>query len=458
MARRRPAPSRPTQPSPNERPRAALLWLGGLLPALALLPPARAFAMPYEDLRWPALTAGLIVALALLLAGTRAEPGPIRRLHRFDPLALGAALIGGGLLLSALASPAPLLGLRTGLREIFFVGFALCLALRPARGIELAWVVAALLAATAFEGLLALAQGLLPSPGMPGGRALMHGTFEQSEVLSSFLGAGAAAAGVVALTGGAGRGWRLAGGLVLAAAATAIFIAGGRGGALAGAAALAAGLLVRRSSGRPSPTTQARWMMAAAAMGVALLAGLLWLALPGTSARQGTLPARLAQMFDPESLSIRHRIGLTRITGEMILDAPLTGAGPGRFAAAFGDMQARLAEHEDEGAIRAFNELTSHLTPMEAHSDPLQWWAEYGAAPFLGLLLMALAALWAPMPRLRAGPPWLAALWAALLALALGMWVSYPLREPVRALLLWMLVGLLAGCGAREEKKPAADQ
>ena len=463
-------------------PRPAFLVLGLLILGLPLTPAWGGVIRPWEDLRWPVLTAGALVVLGLLLAeALREGQGGVDRVDRVDrvdkgrsarstlstpstlPTAfiIGALLIGGGLVVSALASPAPWLGLRTGLREIFLVGFAVCLSRRPAGAADLGWVVLCLVAALGIQAAMALWQGFgapLLSGGETMGRRLMYGGFEQSEILSSFLGAGAAAAGLVLVGSRRGdsevRAGRAVAWVALPLALAALFFAGGRGGTIGFVVALGMGLTALRRRGRSGQDGQGgrdrrarRVYIPLAVAGLLVLLGGIWLALPGGAARRGALPARLAETFDPYSLSVRHRIGLMTVTGRMILDAPLTGAGPGRFGAAFGDMQERLAESEAGVGFWTFNEIMSRLAPTEAHCDPLQWWAEYGSAPFFGLLLILMAALAGPWRALGEGPPWRLALWGALAALAVGMWVGYPLREPVRALLFWTLAGLLAGRG-----------
>ena len=78
---------------------------------------------------------------------------------------------------------------------------------------------------------------------------------------------------------------------------------------------------------------------------------------------------------------------------ERILDRPLLGAGPGCYGAAFGATQARMAQDEPGVGAWAVSLMLPRSYVGEAHCDPLQWWAEYGLTPTLGLSLMIAAAL-----------------------------------------------------------------
>ncbi|MEN6626237.1 MAG: hypothetical protein ABFD69_08440 [Candidatus Sumerlaeia bacterium] len=398
-----------------------LLWLGvGLVPAMGT------FARPYADLRWLFVIAGLLGVVALMANAERKGDA------RFslggllcDPAALGAVLIGAGLVVSSLASPNPMLGLRIAARECFLVGAAWCLSRWSPNRREQVWLVGCLVGAVALQAGL----GLVQAWAGPAARSAIHGTMEQSEALADFVGCGAAAAAIAALGSSRNRIAFWACLVVAVVGAAVIFVSGGRGGALAGGAALAVALVARRGS------FKAAWLAWGA--GILVVFAGLYLALPGH--RAGTLFHRLGEIANPESVPTRHRIGLVTISSHMVLDRPFAGAGPGRFAAAFSAMQGRLAETEKGTGFWSFNEMTSRLTPGEAHCDPLQWWAEYGLLACLGLLLMVTSA--AIGGASGENEPWRAALWTAFIAMAIVMWVSYPLHDPMRALFFWSLLG-----------------
>lgn len=412
-----------------------LLWVG-----IGLAPESRFFAQPMADPRWVIAIAGLVGVIALMAweerGGNGAASGRREIIRGRDTPALGAILIAAGLFISSLASPAPLLGLRIGMRETFLAGTAVCLARRPIRPAEMRWLIGCLLAATGFQCGLGLFQAF---DGGAAGRTQMHGTLAQSEALSDFVGAGAAAAAIVALKT-ASKNMRIFACLVAAVGAGTVFIAGGRGGALAGGAAFALAFIVFPIS--PAHRRQTLKWSAVAAL-IAVLLGAIGFGLLSRGARGSTLPSRLVQMFDPNTVPVRHRIGLTAITGHMIMDRPLVGAGPGRFAAGFSEMQGRLAKNDPGGGYWKFNEMLSEFSPNEAHCDPLQWWAEYGLLPVLGLFLLIMGALFkgAALAR-RETDPWRAGMWAAVAAWSLVMWVSYPLHDPLSALFFWSMIGI----------------
>jgi O-antigen ligase len=191
-------------------------------------------------------------------------------------------------------------------------------------------------------------------------------------------------------------------------------------------------------------------------LAAALILGALWL-VQNPSTRRGALPARLAEMTNLYSPSMRHRVGLLAVTGRMIADRPFVGSGPGLYGAAFSRTQARLAQTESGVGFWIFGDLLAGHVVEQAHSDPLQWWAEYGLLPLIGLLLMlgralagSAAILRERQSRPQPGQVWLAGMWAALATLSLNMWVSFPLHTPTRALTFWALLGLVAGASIHD--------
>ena len=421
---------------------------------------------------------GVAVVLAVIARERIKTPPPqdgaIRRWWR-EPLYAGAALVCGGLALSALASPVVGLGLWTAVHEASYVALAIAVASHRPRPLEMRWLAACLLAMTAVESLLALGQHFAPGlvslffyPGYrwPGGRAGVIGTFGNTEYLASWLAMGLAVATVAAVgvkDQAKTKKWMP---LVLAAVAAlafaTIFLSGGRGAFLAAAGGLTscaamAYLHLRGRMHAESPHEAGRAKAIHLRMAVGLAIGMVLLGLLAVDVarrepvdRRSALPARLAELFDPHSASIRQRMGMAAITSRMIGRDPLLGAGPGRYGAAFGEMHARLASSERGIGFWALAELFSGNYVGEAHCDPLQWWAEYGLLPLLGLFLMLARALETGQRAWRAGQAeswWVAGLWAALATLGINMWVSFPLHLPTRALAFWALLGAVAGRG-----------
>lgn len=471
----------PTLAPPPEAVRPAMRLLGlllGLLPYI--IAPTTALVDPLLDLKWPACAAGMLACLVLIFRENRQAASPLPsdsgtpvQFWR-EPFVAGAALIAAGLLLSALCSPVVGLGLETAVRELFFVLFALILAFRPTNHAEVRWILLCLLVSMGLQSLIVLGQffdplsmlAILPfGHTLQGARGFLVGTIGNPEYLASWLAVGLSAGLMLLLRhrdAGPGSQPLKKPVLILSAAASililsAIFVCGGRGAALASAVALGvAGLAwlagawrVASAQVSPGPIAHASarkwpWIMAGLFLILLVLAG-LW-AIEKPQARRGTLPSRLAELTDFQSASMRQRLGLLILTSKIIADHPLVGVGPGRCGWAFGDMQARLAEKEKGIGFLEFNDLLHGTYTDEAHNDPLQWWAEYGLLPFLGLTLMVMRALLAAWPALRCGArrdALGAALWVAVATLALNMWVSFPLHRPVRALTFWALLGLL---------------
>lgn len=423
--------------------------------------------------KWPFASAGILACLLLIAreAKRTRDKSPADQPSPFSFFSLGAGLILGGLALSSLFSPVIGLGLLTGLREATLVLLAVCVAAHRPRQSEAAWVMGCLLTSMGAQAGIALMQCFFPrvlGTVLPigidpeGGRGAILGTIGNPEYLASWLAVGMTSGFVLTLGGKdprrerAGfRGW--APGLVGLLALAAIFLSGGRGAILAAAGALLIYGLVRMPTrGKPQTTERdgrppnrfsplGPVIAAIAVVGTGLFA--VWLALD-PSDRGDTLPHRLAQIANVHSASMRHRLGLLAVTSQMIARDPILGAGPGRYGAAYGEMQAKLAEQEQGVGYWSLAEVLTNNYVSEAHCDPLQWWAEYGLLPLLGLFMMLTHALRRPWKGLRPGggpTVYQPALWVGLLTLGLNMWVSFPLHVPVRAMTFWVLLGLLAG-------------
>ncbi len=473
----------PAADAASVRPSMRLLGVWLALVPYAIWPPG----MIWDSMnvwRWPFATAGFLACL--LFIGREAkrtrdkspadQPAPFS----FSFFSLGAGLILVGLVLSSLFSPVMGLGLLTSLREAALVLLAVCIAAHRPRQSEAAWIMGCLLTSMGAQAGLALMQCFFPrvlGTVLPigidpeGGRGAMLGTIGNPEYLASWLAVGMTSGFVLTLGGKdprreqAGfRGW--APGLVGLLALAAIFLSGGRGAILAAVGALLIYGLVwmpaRRKTqtperaGRPANRSSPLGLLLAAIAVVGAVLVAVWLA-RDPSDRGDALPSRLAQIANVHSASMRHRLGLLAITSQMIVRDPLLGAGPGLYGAAYGEMQARLAEQEQGVGYWSLAEVLTNNYVNEAHCDPLQWWAEYGLLPLLGLFMMLTHALCRPWKGLRSGggpTAYQLAIWVGLLTLGLNMWVSFPLHVPVRAMTFWVLLGLLAGS---EGVRPRSD-
>jgi len=404
----------------------------------------------WNDFKWPAMQAVLLIVSALFLFDLKiSAPQSARAFLRSNAnYVLGIALIIGGLLLSVCVSPVSSLGMRIFLREAPLVIVALLLCVRGVSEKELRIVLFGLLASAFAQALLILSQffGVLAPAGVTG-RAAMVGTFGNPEYAAGWLAPlGAAAfAGAILVRERISSRSRIAFGFVFGAIALAIILGGGRGAALS--AIIASAITFRLLRSNSSRLIRTKSALIAGGLLVLVLIGAF---VPGL--RQA-LPGRLVEMLDPYSVSIRHRIGLMTVTSHMIASDPLFGTGPGLYAAGFDQMRGHMAEESDEVGIWVFNEIMGDQTANEAHSDPLQWWAEYGTLSFIGLLLVissALGRLWGVLKSSNR-PTESALIFAALLTLTIGMFFSFPLHRPDRALLFWILVGLAHAIAFRDQ-------
>jgi O-antigen ligase len=184
----------------------------------------------------------------------------------------------------------------------------------------------------------------------------------------------------------------------VAVLALAVLLSGSRGGILVAAAVmlpLAVHLLPRRR----------RWWWAAG--GALAVAGWLWVI------GLGEVADKFARLRGAEGLTLNGRVVIWQAALPVIADAGALGAGAGTTIPAF----------RRSGETHFADLLVNHL-----HSDPLEWWLEYGWFGSLVLLAALAAAAW----RLRPQP----AAWA----------------DPARRMLLTgagagLLALMLHGCG-----------
>lgn len=457
-------------------PFAVMLWSGANTSFLAL--------------KWPVAALGTVVFIALAWREQlrrAAQPDisalALRTWILGEPFLTGAALIAVGLTLSSIFSPVPGLGLLTTLRESVFLLLAVGLFVHRPRPGEIRWIMICLLVTAGVQSALAIAQGFFPSamdvltPGIATrtGRAAMIGTMGNPEYLASWVAPAVAASVALLISRRLSPGEKTVVAVVALLGAAMIFLSGGRGAILSAGAGLAIAFFVFRP-GSTSAQTNGRFklglIVGGGLAGVAALAGVALLAFMSLGSpnanrtnlanrdaneapdtRRGMLPRRIASTLNLHSASMRHRVGLYTITGRMITRDPIFGAGPGRFSNAFARTQGELARDEQGIGFWALNDIISGHYSGSAHCDPLQWWAEYGLLPFLGLTLMIMRALTGAANRLRQSRPhpdiWLIAVWVALLVTFGTMWTSFPLHLPDRALTFWVLLALLAGASTK---------
>ena len=446
-----PAPAKTSmEPASHAGLTGAARIVGGLILVLPWVWwPGGGVTEPYIDPKWPVALLGVACALGLGV-GRRVDGQSVQR---GSFLAIGFGLMMAGMLVSAVTSEAPGLGLVTTLRQGGLLGLAwLCSRFNER---ERAALCDCLIASCGLQAGLTLIQygfpeamaSIVPYAGR-GARAAMIGTLGNPEFAAGYCGLGCAlAAGGLALgkpEAGAwlGRGWRVA---AAVGCAISVMLSGGRGAALAVGAGLGIFGVVKAWRAEHGVQVSRRRGKLVLIMLICLAGvGMMITAMPRGG--EQTLPGRIAQLADPHSASMRQRIGLYTITSHMIWENPLLGAGPGRFGTAFAETRARLALDPETGiGFWQWGQKTAGRHAESAHSEPLQWWAEYGLAPIAGLFLLLAVALVNGSGALRSGAGTAqAALFAGLLFFSVNMWVSYPLSMPARAVAFWIIVGLLA--------------
>jgi O-antigen ligase len=443
---------------PTVRPKSAMAGWGILIIGLGLLPLicAPGFIEPLIDLKWGwgLLTLGAGCGTILWRNSLGRSSG--FKLH--GAAACGAGAIALGLLLSALHANNHGLAVRATLRELGLVAAMLTLAgIRwPRAAVEMLCKV--LIAAGAIQCVVVLTQAWAPGviaqwPKLfpkAGGRAALMGTLGNPEYVASWLGAVVAAA-LFALAGARERGARLWYATAAGLGGFVIWLGAGRGAFLSLMLALAIAGVAYATGSRNLKAIKGLKVIGLAAA-LLLTLGLLghWLAPAGLQGKM--LPSRFAEMLDPHSTSLRHRFGLWCVTCRMIRDHWLLGAGPGHFGAAFMATLAGLAQQEPGIGYWSFAQSLSGTYVNEAHCDALQWWAEYGLLPVVGLCLLAAAGIctaWRKVARTAkgigdfAGDGDTAALCAAWLVLGANSLAAFPLHEPVRAVWFWVLLGFV---------------
>ncbi|MCX8036687.1 MAG: O-antigen ligase family protein [Candidatus Sumerlaeia bacterium] len=423
---------------------------------LCLLPP---FFISYRlptlheltDNKWlvviflSACATGLSVA-AWALSGNR-RPAPLSALKA--ALLAGLLLSVGTRLFSALVSPLPSAALHAALPPIALAGLFLTLVLLPPSAAQIrkwAWLT---ILAGAVIGLLALLQhsGLDPLRALVRYRDTVryrtgvYVTLGNPEYLGGYLAPVAMLALGMLIGGATGRSRAIAAaGCILAGWAA--FLTGSRGaflGMLAGGAVL---LIVWLAQSPVFSHRMRRLAFAAAGCGLAMAVALVVFSPAGS--RIAMMRARLGEIAQPYSESLRDRIVFNLVGLEMISRHPVFGIGPGRFGVEFYPALLAMAARDEGSAFAMIAREFNGAVAEHAHNDWLQIWAETGGVGFAAWLwfvivwFVAIArALVHPVLSLPGRFLMLAAA-AACVALLVNGVFNFPLHEPVRAALFWL--------------------
>ena len=162
------------------------------------------------------------------------------------------------------------------------------------------------------------------------------------------------------------------------------------------------------------------------------------------------LRGRLVAAADPHNDSIRNRIVFNLVGLEMVARRPVVGVGPGMYAGEFYPAFRELARRDPGVAMEVLARDFSDRAAEHAHNDWLEIWAETGTlglAAWLWLLVAwAGSVVRALSSRATAfgGRALLVGLSAGVVALAVNASFNFPLHEPARATVFYLLLALSA--------------
>jgi len=371
-------------------------------------------------------------------------------------LLAGTIVLGAAYLASALFSKRPAFAMRSAVAPISLIALAGSIVARPFRAATVQKLLVLIVAAGAVVGGCALLQhaGLDPLAGFVRYRGAerfrtgVYATLGNPEYLGGYLAPICLLAAGLGLAGHGAVRRTLAAAAFLAVAVAAIGT-GSRGAFLGLAAAtvlFGAGLVVIVFR-EPAP----KKILAIAAIGISLVVALLAVPVAGG----GLLASRLRSLADPYSDSIRNRIVFNLIGLEMIAERPVLGMGPGmvapEFYPTFLRMKRRWGGAAWEMAARDLNgRVAEHV-----HNDWLEIWIESGLLGFAAWLW--LVSVWAVGVIGGVGDGGierterllLLAVFSAAFAILVNALFNFPLHEPCRASLFWLLVAAGASLAFR---------
>ncbi|KPL11927.1 hypothetical protein AMJ85_02515 [candidate division BRC1 bacterium SM23_51] len=424
------------------------------------------------DNKW--LVVVFLSALAVFLIALGAAVRPAASDRSRSPLRMalliGAAALVATHLLSALLSREPGFSLGVTLPSLVLMVLFGAIIWQAPRRDDIRKFVALAIATGALVGACALAQhggfdplgALVRYHEVGRYRTGVYVTLGNPEYLAGYLAPLAVAAlGLVA----ASRDCRGKCAALAAAILTAVpvFLSGSRGaflGMVAGAVVLLTGALVcaRQFSRR----ARIGGLVAVGALVAAVIAA-VWSAPRETAA--GLLRTRLGDLANPYSSSIRNRIVFNLMGLEMIATRPVVGVGPGMFGAEFPRAFLEHTQREGGVALEMFARDFSGRIAEHAHNDWVEIWAETGTLGFAAWLWVVV--VWAiavarAVGRRTAEPPsdrlLTLALTAATVVILVNALFNFPLHEPVRATLFWLLLAWSGSAALSGNYDPSRSQ
>lgn len=189
------------------------------------------------------------------------------------------------------------------------------------------------------------------------------------------------------------------------------------------------------------------------------------------------LAQRFVQLFDLNSASVRERILFSAISGRMIAAHPVFGSGPGTYRLEFYPGAERLDQLDERAGVQAMIADLQSRVAEHAHNDYLEIWCETGTVGIASLLLLFSAAVIrfgsfgagnmlrdetaaesARAREFRDLALFRTTFFAGAVCILFNAAFSFPLHLPVRASLLWVLVGAFAAADRLARRTGAALQ
>lgn len=417
------------------------LYLSPYLPTLHTL----------EDNKWLVVVFLALVEI-VLVAAAKASQLPAARLSRSRTawmVLFGIGALMTAHLVSVALSRQPAVSFRAAIAPLSLMVLSAALIWQAPEPRAIRRVTVVLLATGGLIGGCALLQhvGLDPLASVvryreAGRYRAVYVTFGNPEYLAGYLAPIALLAGGLALSQ-TNRTARYAAGAVCALAAIPVFLSGARG-ALVG---LIVGTLVLWMGARAAlhfRLSISPRLVATVGTMVALAAIIFAFAPRDTAV--GRWRNRLLDAANPHSGSIRERIVFNLVGLEIVARQPIVGVGPGRFGVEFYPAFLRLVERDQGVGMAVVARDFNGGVAEHAHNDWLELWAETGSVGLATWLwiVAAFAVAIVRCVRNRSAPAddkvLLVTLASAITGLLVNALFNFPLHEPVRAALFWMLL------------------